>query len=103
MDSFSFTELDPLHQSKAGEELPVVDAKIDGEPAYATRDLAIAHPSKPGLYKLLGRINDQIMLSTGEFVRTLPNLTILTRTEFTLKVNPIPIGSWILFGSLLGL
>ncbi|KAF5393077.1 hypothetical protein D9757_001269 [Collybiopsis confluens] len=58
--------------SKEGEELPVVDAEIDGEPAYATRDLALAHPNKPGLYKLFGRINDQIMLSSGEFVNPIP-------------------------------
>ncbi|KAF5350371.1 hypothetical protein D9757_013631 [Collybiopsis confluens] len=55
-----------------GDDLPVVDAEVDGAPAYATRDLALAHPSKPGLYKLLGRINDQIMLSTGEFVNPIP-------------------------------
>jgi acyl-coenzyme A synthetase/AMP-(fatty) acid ligase len=58
--------------SKPGEELPVVDAELNGEPVYATGDLAVAHPNKPGHYKLLGRMRDQIMLSTGEFVNPIP-------------------------------
>ncbi|KIK67743.1 hypothetical protein GYMLUDRAFT_36507 [Collybiopsis luxurians FD-317 M1] len=58
--------------SKPEAELPVIDAELDGVPAYATGDLAVAHPSKPGLYKLIGRIRDQIMLSTGEFVNPIP-------------------------------
>ncbi|KAJ4469876.1 hypothetical protein J3R30DRAFT_3713139 [Lentinula aciculospora] len=58
--------------SKPGEELPVVDSKLNGELVYATGDLAVAHPTKPGLYKLLGRMRDQIMLSTGEFINPIP-------------------------------
>ncbi|KAL7278799.1 hypothetical protein ACG7TL_007808 [Trametes sanguinea] len=57
-------------------ELVVVDAStwspnvfntvIDGRPAYATRDLFEEHPTDPNLYKVYGRVDDQIALSTGE-------------------------------------
>lgn len=36
--------------------------------AYATNDLFIPHPTIPGLWKLVGRKDDQITLSTGEKV-----------------------------------
>ncbi|SRR5258707_1105758 len=42
--------------------------------AYATSDLLVPHPTKPGLWKIYGRKDDQIMLSTGE------------------KTNPGPLG-----------
>lgn len=34
--------------------------------AYATSDLLAPHPSKPGYWKVYGRVDDQIMHSTGE-------------------------------------
>ena len=42
--------------------------------AYATSDLLVPHPTKPDLWKIYGRKDDQIMLSTGE------------------KTNPGPLG-----------
>ena len=36
--------------------------------AYATNDLVAPHPTRPGLWKLLGRRDDQIVLSNGEKV-----------------------------------
>jgi hypothetical protein len=41
---------------------------IDGRPAYATSDLWQRHPTRPGLYRIYGRADDQIMHSTGEKV-----------------------------------
>ncbi len=46
----------------------IVDTTIDGREAYATKDLFIPHPNKPGMWKIYGRADDQIMLSTGEKV-----------------------------------
>ncbi|KAI9459306.1 acetyl-CoA synthetase-like protein [Russula earlei] len=44
----------------------VINTQIDGRDAYATSDLLIPHPTKSGLWKIYGRKDDQIMLSTGE-------------------------------------
>ncbi|CAE6460182.1 unnamed protein product [Rhizoctonia solani] len=44
-----------------------------GEVGYATKDLVIPHPTKPGLWKIVGRLDDQIVLLNGE------------------KTNPVPI------------
>ena len=43
--------------------------KINGIDAYATSDLLESHPTKPGLWKVYGRVDDQIVLSNGEKVR----------------------------------
>ncbi|QRW17427.1 AMP binding enzyme [Rhizoctonia solani] len=48
--------------------------EIDGRPAYKTKDLVIRHPHKPDLWKVVGRLDDQIILLNGE------------------KTNPGPIG-----------
>ncbi|GAB1525258.1 hypothetical protein RhiTH_008416 [Rhizoctonia solani] len=48
--------------------------EIDGRPAYKTKDLVIRHPHKPDLWKIVGRLDDQIILLNGE------------------KTNPGPIG-----------
>ena len=50
------------------------NAFIDGKPAYATSDLLEQHPTKPHLFRVFGRVDDQLMLSTGE------------------KTNPAPLG-----------
>ncbi|CAE6515468.1 unnamed protein product [Rhizoctonia solani] len=44
-----------------------------GEVGYATKDLVCPHPTKPGLWKVVGRLDDQIVLLNGE------------------KTNPVPI------------
>ncbi|KAH7340351.1 hypothetical protein B0J17DRAFT_315649 [Rhizoctonia solani] len=44
-----------------------------GEIGYATKDLVIPHPTKSGLWKIVGRLDDQIVLLNGE------------------KTNPVPI------------
>src|SRR5712672_1000355 len=44
----------------------VTNTRVDGRNAYATSDLLEPHPTKPGLWKIFGRKDDQIMLSTGE-------------------------------------
>lgn len=45
-----------------------INTRVDGNDAYATSDLLQQHPTKKHLYKIYGRVDDQIMLSTGEKV-----------------------------------
>lgn len=42
-----------------------VNTKCDGRDAYATNDLFVPHPSRPGLWKIIGKKDDQITLSTA--------------------------------------
>ncbi|KAK0447907.1 uncharacterized protein EV420DRAFT_1713021 [Desarmillaria tabescens] len=53
----------------------VINTKINGVDAYTTSDLLMPHPTKPGLWKIFGRTDDQIMYNTGE------------------KTNPVPLES----------
>ncbi|KAI6141025.1 hypothetical protein BKA82DRAFT_4205845 [Pisolithus tinctorius] len=47
------------------EYMPILaSCQIDGKKAYETRDLLIRHPRDPDLWKVYGRCDDQIMLST---------------------------------------
>jgi hypothetical protein len=62
-----------------------INTQIDGQDAYATSDLLVPHPTKSGLWKIYGRKDDQIMLSTGE------------------KTNPGPLGMVKYLGSTMAL
>ncbi|OSD00749.1 acetyl-CoA synthetase-like protein [Trametes coccinea BRFM310] len=55
----------------------VFNTQMDGRPAYATSDLFEEHPTNPNLYKVYGRIDDQIALSTGEKTNPVPLEAIL--------------------------
>ncbi|KAM5541058.1 hypothetical protein V8D89_005369 [Ganoderma adspersum] len=44
----------------------IFNTTIEGRPAYATGDLLEAHPSDQGFFRVFGRLDDQIVLSTGE-------------------------------------
>lgn len=46
----------------------VMNTTVDGEEAYATSDLLMPHPTKPGYWKIYGRVDDQIMHNTGQKV-----------------------------------
>ncbi|RPD79489.1 acetyl-CoA synthetase-like protein [Lentinus tigrinus ALCF2SS1-7] len=52
--------------------LAVVNTKVGDVDAYATNDLLEPHPNKPGLWKVYGRKDDQIILSNGEKTNPLP-------------------------------
>ncbi|GJE96032.1 acetyl-CoA synthetase-like protein [Phanerochaete sordida] len=45
---------------------------VSGRKAFATSDLWVPHESKPGLWKIVGRKDDVITLSTGEKIVPLP-------------------------------
>ncbi|KAL7278804.1 hypothetical protein ACG7TL_007815 [Trametes sanguinea] len=53
------------------------NTQINGRPAYATSDLFEEHPTNPNLYKVYGRVDDQIALSTGEKTNPVPLEAIL--------------------------
>ncbi|GJJ11717.1 putative secondary metabolism biosyntheticenzyme, partial [Clathrus columnatus] len=50
----------------AEHHLAVINREIDGIPAYATNDLVERHPTNHRLYRIKGRADEQIILSTGE-------------------------------------
>ena len=50
--------------------LPVTNVVINGREGYATTDLLIQHPQKPHLWKIYGRKDDQVTLTSGEKVRS---------------------------------
>ncbi len=56
--------------------LPVVNTQVEGIDGFATNDLVVAHPTRPGLWKLYGRQDDQIVLSNGEKVRSGPSVLL---------------------------
>ncbi|KAI0632701.1 acetyl-CoA synthetase-like protein [Trametes polyzona] len=68
-------------------ELVVVDSptwspnafntEIGGRPAYATSDLFEEHPEDSNIYRVYGRADDQIILSTGEKTNPVPIEAIL--------------------------
>ncbi|TFK21458.1 acetyl-CoA synthetase-like protein [Coprinopsis marcescibilis] len=47
-------------------KLLVTNTTVRGTGAYATSDLVVPHPTKPGLWRIFGRCDDQIVHSTGE-------------------------------------
>ncbi|ETW75335.1 hypothetical protein HETIRDRAFT_461285 [Heterobasidion irregulare TC 32-1] len=57
----------------------VFNATIDGRKGFATGDLLIPYPRLAGYYKVLGRADDQIMLSTGEKTNPAPIEKILVK------------------------
>jgi hypothetical protein len=46
----------------------VLNTTVDGTPGYATSDLIMRHPTETDRYCVYGRVDDQLMLSTGEKV-----------------------------------
>ena len=52
----------------------VIDTNINGVDGCLIRDIIEPHPSRSGLWKVVGRVDDQIMHSNGE------------------KTNPGPLG-----------
>ncbi|GJJ06383.1 hypothetical protein Clacol_000574 [Clathrus columnatus] len=52
--------------------ISVTNTEIDGYSYYLTSDLVEEHPKTHGLYRVTGRVDDQLMLSTGEKTNPLP-------------------------------
>ncbi|KAF8514478.1 hypothetical protein JB92DRAFT_2789445 [Gautieria morchelliformis] len=60
-----------------GHHLAVHNTEVNGIPAYSSSDLVERHKSNPGLFKIVGRKDDQIILSTGEKTNPGPLETII--------------------------
>ncbi|KAG8698324.1 hypothetical protein FRC09_007291, partial [Ceratobasidium sp. 395] len=60
----------------------VINAEIDGKPAYSTKDLVVPHPAKPELWRLVGRADDQITLSNGEKINPGPMENTILKSPF---------------------
>ncbi|KAI0746390.1 acetyl-CoA synthetase-like protein [Daedaleopsis nitida] len=56
----------------ANHPLAVINTKVNGVDGYAAGDLLEPHPTKPGLWKVFGRRDDQIIHSNGEKTNPIP-------------------------------
>jgi hypothetical protein len=72
-----------------------LNTTVAGVEAYQTNDLLIPHPTQPGLWKIFGRADDQIILSTGEKVSRAYQFVSQLLTY--LQTNPGPLGKGISF------
>ncbi|KAM5540085.1 hypothetical protein V8D89_006225 [Ganoderma adspersum] len=52
--------------------LPSPNMTVDGQDAYATSDIVAPHPTKRGLWRIVGRADEQIVLSNGEKTNPVP-------------------------------
>ncbi|KAI8993761.1 acetyl-CoA synthetase-like protein [Trametes punicea] len=68
----------------------VTNSQLNGKPVFAVGDLLERHPTDPNRWKVFGRKDDQIMLSTGENINPLPMEGVL--------VHDPHIASAIIFG-----
>ena len=76
----------------------VTNTSFDGIPSYATGDLLAPHPSKLGLWRVVGRKDDQIIHSNGEKVcsTVYTEITIaeLSVDRHSPQTNPVPLGMY---------
>ncbi|KAF9468263.1 acetyl-CoA synthetase-like protein [Collybia nuda] len=63
-------------------EMTIINTVFNGQNAYATSDILIPHPVHPGRWKVLGRMDDQIMLNTGEKINPGPLEEILCQHPY---------------------
>ena len=66
--------LSPALQRSDHFEPNVIDTNVDGVDGCLIKDIVSPHPTREGLWRIVGRVDDQIMHSTGE------------------KTNPGPLG-----------
>ncbi|KAJ7930505.1 hypothetical protein B0H13DRAFT_2532734 [Mycena leptocephala] len=63
----------------------VLNTQVGGIDSYATSDLMMAHPTKPGYWKIFGRTDDQIMHNTGEKTNPGPLENLLNQDPHVLS------------------
>ncbi|RPD77018.1 acetyl-CoA synthetase-like protein [Lentinus tigrinus ALCF2SS1-7] len=73
--------------------LAMTNTKIGDQEAYATSDLVMRHPTKRDLWKIVGRMDEQIVLSNGEKELTI----LLLTTERMINEDP-HVKSSVMFG-----
>ncbi|KZV95712.1 acetyl-CoA synthetase-like protein [Exidia glandulosa HHB12029] len=64
--------------SHDGHYVDTPNCEYEGKRALATKDVVVRHPTDPGLFKIVGRLDDQLVLSTGEKTNAIPLEAILT-------------------------
>ncbi|KAF8216298.1 hypothetical protein K438DRAFT_1796975 [Mycena galopus ATCC 62051] len=62
----------------------VLNTKVRGIDSYATSDLLMPHPTKPGYWKIFGRTDDLVMHSTGEKTNPGPLESLLNQDPHVL-------------------
>ncbi|KDR72498.1 hypothetical protein GALMADRAFT_158718 [Galerina marginata CBS 339.88] len=62
--------------------IPISNTTYMGEDACTTGDVLVPHPTKPNHWKVLGRIDDQIMLCTGEVVNPVQLENLVCASQF---------------------
>lgn len=82
---------DVYKQKKPTQDLPIVNSTWNGLDAYSTNDLLKKHPTKPGVWKIYGRADDQITLANGLKVST-PLIMMCRAQPDYLQTNASPIG-----------
>ncbi|KAJ1310575.1 hypothetical protein OPQ81_007304 [Rhizoctonia solani] len=50
----------------------IINCEINGKPAYKTKDLVVRHPNKPELWKIFGRLDDQMVLHNDKKINPGP-------------------------------
>jgi hypothetical protein len=65
---------------------------INKRNAYAVGDLIVQHPTDPTRWKIYGRVDDQIMLSTGEKVPFMTEEGLAWTDIHNVQTNPGPLG-----------
>ncbi|XP_006456444.1 hypothetical protein AGABI2DRAFT_211390 [Agaricus bisporus var. bisporus H97] len=70
----------------------VLNTTVNSQPAFATGDLVLRHPTERDKFCVYGRVDDQLVLSTGEKVTF-----IITITETLFSQDP-SIASAVIFG-----
>ncbi|KAJ6471940.1 hypothetical protein C8R45DRAFT_1013604 [Mycena sanguinolenta] len=60
----------------------VLNTEVRGIESYATSDLLIPHPTKPGYWRIFGRADDQIMHNTGEKTNPGPLENLLNQDPY---------------------
>ena len=73
--------------------LAITNCTIDGVDAFNTNDLFSQHPTNPNLWKIHGRVDDQITHSIGEKVSFVAYVIRPSNTYVFTKTNPGPLGT----------
>ncbi|EJD42001.1 acetyl-CoA synthetase-like protein [Auricularia subglabra TFB-10046 SS5] len=58
--------------SHDGQHIDTTNVEQDGHRACATKDVVVLHPTEPRTFKIVGRLDDQLVLSTGEKTNAIP-------------------------------
>ncbi|KAF8312105.1 acetyl-CoA synthetase-like protein [Clavulina sp. PMI_390] len=68
----------------------VINTETPDGPGYNTKDLFVPHPHKHGLWKIVGRVDDQVTLATGEKIN--PNRIETAVLDSPLVMSAVVIG-----------